>query len=293
MSTEKITPANDLGDSFITRYADKCADPDEVLLRADFARAEQLRRDAVHAETEEQSNLLLGRARGLDARWRDRQDELSEAWWYLNDAVHDWKLEPQYMREYHDQIRLDDAASGHGGLSNAQWRSQLQARELTGHGTWPESLSWKRDDPFIARYADKVNDPGEVLVRADFARMHELETRTDYGQMSEQELDQLLDRTSEISRRWQSRDDHTGDTWRYLEDAVADWRRAPDTMRRFHEQIQIDRASGFEAISPDQWRSQLQARELTGHGTWEHEPIPGHAFAGLINGRDQDKEMDR
>ncbi|MFR9767745.1 hypothetical protein [Nocardia sp. SC052] len=127
------------------------------------------------------------------------------------------------------------------------------------------------DDLYINRYAGRVENPEEVLMRADFDRVKDLSEaafRTEFRQDS----DRIFDQVDEIRDRWSGRDDELGAAYRYLEDAHSDWRSAPDTMRRMHEQITADRAQGFHAISEIDWRSQLHARELAGHGAWVVEP---------------------
>ncbi|CAM4521330.1 hypothetical protein NONI108955_41895 [Nocardia ninae] len=155
------------------------------------------------------------------------------------------------------------------------------------------------DDPFITRYAEKVEDPQEVLMRADFARMqHVLHTmdRIEVGA----EFEQLTEQADEIDLRWLDGSTEEREAWTYLADAHHDWKHAPDTMRRFHDQIAHDRAGGWDALTPMQWHSQQQARELTGHGAWStpereagRDPIPGHAFAGLVNGVEREQEVER
>ncbi|WP_280432244.1 hypothetical protein [Nocardia brasiliensis] len=135
MSIETPTPDRDLDDPYIARYAGKVEDPNEMVLRADFARAEAMQSDAWKADSEEGRHCRFLEVQRIRNRWRDRDDEFGEAWWYLNDAYHDWLQDPQFMGELHDQIRTDQAQGWHG-LTDVQWRSQLQARELTGHGEW-------------------------------------------------------------------------------------------------------------------------------------------------------------
>ncbi|MFC9438975.1 hypothetical protein [Nocardia sp. NPDC057030] len=111
-----------------------CAGIEEQSMREDFARVEELRRIAWHAKTEKAKYLLLDEARELEARWFDREDELGEAWHYLNFAYHDWLCEPEYMARLHEQIRRDQAA-GVSGLTDTEWRSQCQARDMRAAAT--------------------------------------------------------------------------------------------------------------------------------------------------------------
>jgi hypothetical protein len=145
------------------------------------------------------------------------------------------------------------------------------------------------DDLYINDYVDKVADPEEVLMRADFARVQEMRNNMPYV---ETEAD-------EIAVRWSSRHDDLGAAWRYLRAAHDDWERSPKAMRRFHEQVDIDQSQGVHVLSGIEWRSQQQARELTGHGFWseslteaDRAPILGHACAGLVNVSDREQEME-
>lgn len=131
------------------------------------------------------------------------------------------------------------------------------------------------DDLYINRYAGRVENPQEVLMRADFDRTQDLITTAFHAEFhaeSDQDAERIFDQVDEIRNRWTDRDDELGAAYRYLQDAHSDWKSAPDTMRRMHEQITADRAQGFHAISDIDWRSQQHARELTGHGAWVVEP---------------------
>ncbi|WP_028477345.1 hypothetical protein [Nocardia sp. CNY236] len=131
-----MTSANtdDVDDPFIVHYAAKVTDPQEVLMRADFARAEQLRRTAWADHNEERRYLLLRQARETNERWSGREDDLGEAWCYLDHALHDWLSEPGYMRSFCDK------AQGVHALADINWRSQQQAREMAGHGAWEPTM---------------------------------------------------------------------------------------------------------------------------------------------------------
>ncbi|MBF6190564.1 hypothetical protein U3653_20270 [Nocardia sp. CDC186] len=200
------------------------------------------------------------------------------------------------------------------------------------------------DDLYINRYAGRVENPEEVLMRADFDRVKDL-SETAFHAESEEDMDRIFDKVDEITVSWTSRHDDLGAAYRYLRDAYDDWKSAPDAMRRLHAQIAADEAQGIRVLSGIEWRSQQHARELTGNGAWvvephsveqapqqlaaaerrdswsdpaeanpnaapvpvsssfaaartaelaeQRHPIPGHAFAGLVNGRAQGQEMER
>ncbi|MBH0775056.1 hypothetical protein [Nocardia bovistercoris] len=82
---------------------------------------------------------------------------------------------------------------------------------------------------------------------------------------TEAEIDRMEDQQSEIARRWQQ--GPHAEHWNYLADAEHDWEHAPDTMRRFMDNVAFNREhhTGLAALTDVQVRSQEQARELTGN----------------------------
>ncbi|MEV0436927.1 hypothetical protein [Nocardia sp. NPDC050413] len=121
------------------------------------------------------------------------------------------------------------------------------------------------DDPFIARYADRITDDREVLWRADFARVVEFEDRGPDEDAS------LLLRAREIRARW-SADPVVGPHWVELDEMHQAWTDAPAVMKRAHE---VFMPGGLQppGMSDTRWSSHMQAREMTGHGAWPgHEP---------------------
>ncbi|PXX52271.1 hypothetical protein DFR70_1333 [Nocardia tenerifensis] len=135
MSTGNPTP--DLGlDDFIARYIDKVEDPIEVLMRADFARMQHLRDTARGVGELAEFTQLTDQADEIDQRWSDPHIGDREAWMYLAQAHEDWRSAPQIMDRMCGQMQLDQANGWRLLATAAEWRSQLQARELTGHGAW-------------------------------------------------------------------------------------------------------------------------------------------------------------
>lgn len=154
------------------------------------------------------------------------------------------------------------------------------------------------DDPYINRYAGRIENPEEVLMRADFDRAKDLHTQA-LNAREDDEYMRLAAEADRIGDRWAERDDEYGTEWEYLRNAYDDWNSAPETMTRFHERVTADEAEGVYVLTDMQRRSQQHAREITGHGEWPQaskteqaaagrEPIPGHAFAGLVNDRDRE-----
>ncbi|BCK57395.1 hypothetical protein [Nocardia wallacei] len=103
----------------------------EEAMRADFAAVIGLRRTA-------ETPGVTGEDRHRD---RDAELEISKRWlfgphghqWaYLKTAYADWRQHPAVMTEFLDRVE-DQRAHGHdAGLSDAEHRSQYQARQLTG-----------------------------------------------------------------------------------------------------------------------------------------------------------------
>ncbi|MFE6920375.1 hypothetical protein ACFVAV_04940 [Nocardia sp. NPDC057663] len=116
------------------------------------------------------------------------------------------------------------------------------------------------DDPFIARYAERVSDEVEVLWRADFARMVDMRERAFDGDTS------LFVQADEIEAYWLS-DPQVDPQWSHLNEIHAAWIHAPEAMRRAHE---VTMPGGLQPPGMDQplWSSHMQAREMTGHGYW-------------------------
>lgn len=109
------------------------------------------------------------------------------------------------------------------------------------------------DDPFIARYADRVDDETEVLWRADFARL-----------TADPRLPEL--QAAEIRARW-STDAEVGPRWQELDEIHSAWHFAPEAMRRAHE---VTMPGGLRPPDMDstRWSSHMQARELAAEGYW-------------------------
>ncbi|MFD3427811.1 hypothetical protein [Nocardia fluminea] len=109
------------------------------------------------------------------------------------------------------------------------------------------------DDPFIARYADRIDDDTEVLWRADFARLEE-----------DSRLTELQE--AEIRARWET-DAEVGPRWRELDEIHSAWIFAPEVMKRAHE---VTMPGGVRPPDMDstRWSSHMQAREIANEGYW-------------------------
>ncbi|MFC9434008.1 hypothetical protein [Nocardia sp. NPDC057030] len=100
----------------------------------------------------------------------------------------------------------------------------------------------------------------EEAMRADFARWQAMLDNT-FPIETETELEERT-RADETELRWS--DGPYSAYWNYLNDAYEDWQRRPETMGRFLDSVDEDRAAGhFVGVTGVEYRSQLQARDLT------------------------------
>ncbi|MEV6221938.1 hypothetical protein AB0M13_09835 [Nocardia fluminea] len=265
--------ADDLEESLIGYYAVRVPDESEVLWRADFHRAWELHARANEASEPGRSSELREQACTLQDRW-EADPAVRREWFELTEIREAWIYEPEDM-----QRKVDDYLMPNGrqpaAMRDQLWRSHLQARAMTGHGQWlaPEAASTTTvveaasdvDDPFINRYADRIDDESEVLWRADFARA------MDHYDRGFDEDASLLPHARAIEAQW-STDPAVGPAWRELTEIHDAWVQAPDAMRRAHE---VFMPGGLRppGMSDTRWSSHMQAREMTGHGAWPgHEP---------------------
>ncbi|WP_446224838.1 hypothetical protein ACTWPB_06835 [Nocardia sp. IBHARD005] len=265
--------ADDLEESLIDFYALRVPDESEVLWRADFHRAWELYALANEASEPGHSAVLRDQARTLQERW-EADPDVARHWFDLAEIRESWIYEPEQMQRAADEYLMPNGRQP-SGMRDELWRSLLQARAMTGHGPWlaPESESASTtadiandvDDPFIARYADRVADESEVLWRADFARA------MDHYDRGFDEDASLLPQARAIEAQW-STDPAVGPQWRELTEIHDAWIHAPDAMKQAHE---VFMPGGLQppGMSDTRWSSHMQAREMTGHGAWPgHEP---------------------
>ncbi|QBS40396.1 hypothetical protein [Nocardia sp. CS682] len=100
----------------------------EEAMRADFARWQALLDSTFPIETEAEFEQRA-RADEIELRWSDGPH--SAHWHYLNDAFEDWRHSPDTMRRFLDGVSYDRASGNHDGMTDTQYRSQLQARDVT------------------------------------------------------------------------------------------------------------------------------------------------------------------
>ncbi|MBF6439688.1 hypothetical protein [Nocardia cyriacigeorgica] len=119
----------------------------EAALRHDFTRAHNLRMIAPHAESPEQSRVFLDQAAALAAHWSG-DPESRGLWHELEAAVGAWEARPETTATAFRRLSQTHAA-GELPIGDRQWRSLIQAAELTGHcdpsiaGSGQDSARWR------------------------------------------------------------------------------------------------------------------------------------------------------
>ncbi|MGW5572634.1 hypothetical protein ACWEVD_15630 [Nocardia thailandica] len=112
----------------------------------------------------------------------------------------------------------------------------------------------------------------EEAMRTDFDQYVDLSDQMDHGltrydnPITEEQITAIGDQQEAVQDRW--RNGPHAQHWNYLEDAHHDWRQAPDTMRRMHEDIAHNGGFGLTDIET---RSQVQAAALYARSTERHQ----------------------
>ncbi|MFI5716270.1 hypothetical protein [Nocardia sp. NPDC051750] len=195
----------------------------EQEMRADYTRAAQLRRESLRAETVEQVGQLFDQAKQVEDRWWNHESPAVRADWdYLDDAYHDWRHSAGTMERLYEQVMIDRVDGVTSGMSEVQWRSQRQAREMAGHGRWAQAQEafgarpWNIHpvDPRSAEHwAHHSASPGEQLMRGDFAQVYLLDRRRS-DTYTDREYMQVTEMMYTVSEPWVTRSDEFGETWR-------------------------------------------------------------------------------
>ncbi|WP_280396885.1 hypothetical protein [Nocardia carnea] len=197
----------------------------EQQMRADAVRQYRLLEEARNVGSLEEFDKFSGQAEEIEDRWRTHDSATAQAdWAYLNDARHDWSRAPGTMERLYEQVIIDRVDGVTEGMTPAEWRSQRQAREMAGHGDWPEmrgpySAEARRSRPTSAadptspnHYTDAA-DWAEQVMRADFARVYQLDKERNQTD-TDREYVQLTEQMHEISEPWITRNDRLAETWR-------------------------------------------------------------------------------
>ncbi|WP_306359519.1 hypothetical protein [Nocardia sp. CC227C] len=120
----------------------------------------------------------------------------------------------------------------------------------------------------------------EEAMRTEFAAQAE-RWRTAYEPgVTEAKLDEIYRTASECDQRWQT--GPHAEHWQYLTDAYSDWRARPDTMNRLLDDVEHNRAQGWDGgVTDIQRRSLHQTRDLA---HWERSQQRTHR-PGIERGR--------
>ncbi|KIA60551.1 hypothetical protein [Nocardia vulneris] len=100
----------------------------EVAMRVDFARWQALLDSPFPIETEAELEQRI-HADEIELRWS--YGPHSAHWRYLDDAHQDWAARPETMTRFLDGITQDRTAGYFVGVTDIEYRSQCQARDLT------------------------------------------------------------------------------------------------------------------------------------------------------------------
>ncbi|MFB8001548.1 hypothetical protein [Nocardia sp. NPDC056000] len=102
----------------------------------------------------------------------------------------------------------------------------------------------------------------EEAMRAEFTARTKLMDSIYAPGVTEDRCNQICDDVDVVDERW-TQGPHSAQ-WQYLSDCHTDWRDRPETMQRFLDNVEHNRARGWDAgLDEVQRRSQYQARELT------------------------------
>lgn len=209
-----------------TYYAARgVTDPVEQQMRADAAQEDQLMKDSRTVETLDEFDKCSDAAKEIRSQWvKHDSHTVRESWGYLSDARADWRHSPATMERFHDRI-LEDRVNGHNSaMSPVQWRSQQQAREMSGQGQWREvrdpyssaAALERSDDPADPThpdyYAESTPDRAEQVMRADFALVNEL-GQPDDNPMFDEEFSYTESAMNRIYESWEN-DEVLGREWR-------------------------------------------------------------------------------
>ncbi|MFD3637574.1 hypothetical protein, partial [Streptomyces sp. NPDC058664] len=252
---------DDLDDPFIARYADRVVYEDEVLWRADFARA----MDYYDRGFDEDARLLP-QARAIEARWSSDL-EVGPHWRELTEMHDAWIQAPEAMKRAHEVLM--PGGSQPPGMSDTRWSSHMQAREMTGHGAWPgfeptySTDVSERHEPMTntTDHADQADEfttesDAEQLMRHDFTHWAAVGYHRDSDDYDPADA---LDR-DEWSSTWVNHaEDRWLDEWVTLSDAYLDYRDDPAAAA-------AKRAQLGDTLGPVEARSWDQARDLAVNG---------------------------
>ncbi|MBH0777280.1 hypothetical protein [Nocardia bovistercoris] len=232
-------------------YSARTADPVEAEWRTDYARFYFLADSAEGRSGYADADDYAEQAREVRRRWVE--DPRVEPLWSGLDRA---RAELEVMVPYGEE-RGDMPGEAPPGMDPTMWRSQLQARDLTGHGRWAEPHAnsdrerteptrddTRRDQAEQAEEFEEFGSRTEQVMRADFVHAVSIGAWTS---------------------PWLGREDDWPEHFVYLSGATNRWRRDPEAADQFA------RAQAHIVGSPIQQRSEEQARWIAESGV-ERDP---------------------
>ncbi|MGW4247178.1 hypothetical protein [Nocardia sp. NPDC004722] len=121
-------------------------------------------------------------------------------------------------------------------------------------------------------YAD-AEKVWEGRLRADYAHVYFAGAKLGSESVSTEQFFAITDDIDAVRDAWQEAPAEARQAWAYLDAVVHDWRHYPDTMRRASDVFDRWHHQGLKTLDGVQWRSQQQAKELTGNGFMQYEPF--------------------
>lgn len=124
----------------------------------------------------------------------------------------------------------------------------------------------------------------EQMMRQEFFEQAQRARDAYRSDVTSTELDRIDLDVAAYDERWLG--GPHADQWAFLAAAYDDWRRQPKQMQRFVGDIDANRSKYGKdfGLTDVQYRSMMQARELTSHQTTRHQPSDPRPVHGLERG---------
>ncbi|MEU4343115.1 hypothetical protein AB0H00_17865 [Nocardia sp. NPDC023852] len=240
-------------------YGSRVPDPQEARWRADYSRAYLRWEKYEDRRGYSDADPLREQAQAIEQRW-GTDPAVASRWAELDDL----RAHFDYSTAYPPPDESTMPGEAPPGMDPVTWRSQLQARDMTGHARWPDTTTTTNregaepmTDPTRAERAEELHETEsdtEQQMRADFMDAWSYAVR-----MTEEydPADQLA--YGEYANPWITGDDRWAHEWLYLEDATTRWDKDPAAA----ESVMRQRA---DVLSPIERRSEEQARYIAENG---------------------------
>ncbi|WP_067652917.1 hypothetical protein [Nocardia harenae] len=288
-------------------YAARIGDETEARWRADYATAVHLRYRAGDAWSNADAAPVRAEADRIEQSWT--ADPEIRARWEELDRFRAELPELFVHAPTHPDLPIAQRPTGTDTVS---WRSRMQAMQLEGLGSWPdpagdrvnphngrttfEPLSWDRSDPTNPNHHTGAASHDERVMRADFARFHQLreQVRTESG--DDEQLQDAQDMSTRIGLRWSLRGDELGTEFRAMSGSVIERRGEPDWAAVAAAELRADpQVPEIEARSAEQVTELLDRdRPHPAARAGTRSALAGHRSRNaLARGTDRDTGFDR